>query len=349
MSNLGFQYSMFYMLCIMVIFTFVPLLLHKNIIQNQLSRIVYFDGEFYEPENMTAKEYFDRETPITTEIELKEVLVKHNKEESPLGKEIQNPKSDRTGETFMSRFSKDLLIDDDKILDTQSIKLSEMSKFEGDNLNFYDKDVPLDRSIVLSPHSIHLSHFDNPDYSRDLFTLKLKSKYGDSMNDENFVSSVIKFDSLKKKKKFSNNIVPKDYEKLESWDIIRYDRRGFFRFLWDSLLQEHPAINLAFRKSLLEPIFLRIVSIVTLINLTFAFNAIFFTDDYIEKRADSSEEERKSFFFTFYQECVKQIISLAMGTTIESILGLIITFPSSYEEDLMKAIKAKDKALIIQE
>jgi hypothetical protein len=111
----------------------------------------------------------------------------------------------------------------------------------------------------------------------------------------------------------------------------------------DTLIDEHPLLNLLFKKSLKDPIDLRVLIIVTSFNLMFASNALFFSDDYIDRRAGADKEERQSFFYTLAQESLKTIICLIFSTTLESALGIIFEIPNSAKEELNHAMMSKNK------
>ena len=70
---------------------------------------------------------------------------------------------------------------------------------------------------------------------------------------------------------------------------------------------------------------------------------------YIDMRAQADKEERDSFWNSMVQEFIKQFISLAMSTTAESILDLIIDFPERMTEHLEQAIKTKAQQKIAHE
>lgn len=90
-----------------------------------------------------------------------------------------------------------------------------------------------------------------------------------------------------------NHIVTlKDYEELSPQQALIYDRRSFLALYIDLLLDDHILLCVFFKKSLIDPIWVRIIFLVFNLSIIFAMNALFFTDDLIEARADVPEEER---------------------------------------------------------
>ena len=70
---------------------------------------------------------------------------------------------------------------------------------------------------------------------------------------------------LKKYKNEHNNklvfklkfITLKDYDELNPYDAIIYDKRSFLTLFWDKLKEENILINLMFHSSILEPLWIR--------------------------------------------------------------------------------------------
>ncbi len=84
----------------------------------------------------------------------------------------------------------------------------------------------------------------------------------------------------------------KDYEHLNPYDAIEYDKRTFLELLFDYLKKDNVLINLFFYTSLMEPLWIRILLFYFNLNLTFASSAFFFSDDFIDLRASLPEKER---------------------------------------------------------
>lgn len=139
----------------------------------------------------------------------------------------------------------------------------------------------------------------------------------------------------------NHKITKKDYENLKAADQIKYDNRSFFIYMFDCLIDEHPIFSLIFKKSLKDPIDIRVLLIVTSFNITFATNALLFNDDYIDQRAQADRELRQSFYYTAAQEVLKTIISLAFSTTIDSIMMFIFHISDSKTGELNEAMKTK--------
>lgn len=123
---------------------------------------------------------------------------------------------------------------------------------------------------------------------------------------------------------------------------MKYDSRSFFKYMKDSLVEEHPLLNLLFKKSLKHPVDIRVLLFFTSFNITFATNALLFSDDYIDQRALADKELRESFFYTAAQELLKTIFSLAFSTTIDSIIMFVFRISDSTTLELNQAMMTKN-------
>jgi hypothetical protein len=77
-----------------------------------------------------------------------------------------------------------------------------------------------------------------------------------------------------------------DYKLLEIYDLF-LDKRSFIQCLKDLLIQNHSLISCIFKRSLLEPSFVRFIKLHFELNLQFAFCAVLFSDSFIEHRLNN--------------------------------------------------------------
>lgn len=87
-------------------------------------------------------------------------------------------------------------------------------------------------------------------------------------------------------------ITMKDYDSLNPYERIEYDKRSFFRLFWDIAISEHPLLNLIFFKSLMDPLWLRFILFVFEFKVGLALSALFFSDDYIDARSEVPQKVR---------------------------------------------------------
>jgi hypothetical protein len=100
--------------------------------------------------------------------------------------------------------------------------------------------------------------------------------------------------------KSQNEITLRDYKELSAKESSLYDKRGFCRLIVDSFLLKHKLLNLFFKFSLLDPLWKRIIVLFSFINFVLTFNAVFFTDDLIDYRANYIQSIRVIFIYTYY-------------------------------------------------
>jgi hypothetical protein len=91
------------------------------------------------------------------------------------------------------------------------------------------------------------------------------------------------------KEKLCNKISIPDYEELSPEMLLKHDNRTTMTYLKDMIVVEHSVLSLIFRKSLKDPLFLRMWMLVYSLSMQFAFNALVYTDDIIDKRQVNKE------------------------------------------------------------
>lgn len=99
-------------------------------------------------------------------------------------------------------------------------------------------------------------------------------------------------DKIEKNKKINPKNLPIDESKLNLKDLkycdvpknTVHDKRSFFTFFCETYLYNHILLNLFFFKSLVLPLFIRVVYFVFCLCLEILFNAILFSDSLIIKR-----------------------------------------------------------------
>ena len=89
----------------------------------------------------------------------------------------------------------------------------------------------------------------------------------------------------------------KDFEVLKPYDSIIYDKRGFFLLFHTFLQDNHSVYNLIFVNSVMEPLSKRYLQFLIEININFWLSALFFSDDYIDERAELPAYIRVNFYF----------------------------------------------------
>ena len=87
-------------------------------------------------------------------------------------------------------------------------------------------------------------------------------------------------------------ITLRDYDELNPYEAIKYDKRSFSVLLFDHLLNDNVLFNLLFYNSVLEPLWIRIIMFYFNLSLMFAASAFFFSDNFIDARASLSEQQR---------------------------------------------------------
>jgi hypothetical protein len=89
-----------------------------------------------------------------------------------------------------------------------------------------------------------------------------------------------------------HKITIKDYKQLTIYELALYDRRKFWILYWDLLIEDHILLNVIFKRSIMDPLWIRLIYLVFNLSIMFALNALFFSDDLIDIRATIDESQR---------------------------------------------------------
>jgi len=103
-------------------------------------------------------------------------------------------------------------------------------------------------------------------------------------------------------------IALKDYAELNPYEAMIYDKRGFFTLLFDILKEENVIFNLLYHYSIMEPLSIRLVLFYLSMILNFFLNAFFFSDDYIDARAEMPPTESVIHIYNFKKKHFNLII-----------------------------------------
>jgi hypothetical protein len=75
-----------------------------------------------------------------------------------------------------------------------------------------------------------------------------------------------------------------DYEELLPKELLKFDKRTTLAYLKDLMILDHTILSLVFRKSLKDPLFIRVLQVVFAFSMQFAINAMLYTDGVIDER-----------------------------------------------------------------
>ena len=139
------------------------------------------------------------------------------------------------------------------------------------------------------------------------------------------------------KKFIYNDYTISDYNAMPVQLELITDKRSFCYFFRDKLLKSHNLICL-FQKSLVTPLYIRLIEFMFNISLQSAFNALFYSDDIINNKVNMSTSEAIAltsleFISEFYNEFSKSLSASVSSLIIVLIGKIIIKVPSSYEAE----------------
>ncbi len=86
-------------------------------------------------------------------------------------------------------------------------------------------------------------------------------------------------------KKSFTGFTDKDIRSLSEEDALKYDKRTLCEYYSGDIKNNHVVLSLFFKKSMIEPLPLRVYQFFFELSLNFALNALVYTDTYIERDA----------------------------------------------------------------
>jgi len=95
-------------------------------------------------------------------------------------------------------------------------------------------------------------------------------------------------EEVQKLKNRFQGFTQKDIDCLDDDDKLKYDKRTFREYFKDILYNDHAIINLFAKKSIMDPLVLRVAQLLFALSLFFSLNAIFYSEDYLEELAKHS-------------------------------------------------------------
>ena len=219
--------------------------------------------------------------------------------------------------------------------DGQSVKIEEYSKLNNENI--------IDENNLKIINNENLEELKN---SNELVILnqgsnepknKLENQSQNRVeNTNNFEKIKIKINSTivsnqEIKELPLNSYTYKDYDNMTYDEIVIMDTRDFFRFYFDRLMERHIFFTAFVLKTFIVPQALRITSFFLGVSFSFALNAIFYSDSYIQQRTQSyAPSEQNNFSFVIQNQLAKSIWSVLIGEIPIALLNLLLIVPKEW-------------------
>ena len=165
--------------------------------------------------------------------------------------------------------------------------------------------------------------------------VETKNKISESYLEKNF--KTLKMENIK---------TENDFDSLPLETQLDIDNRSFCKFFWDNLKVKHNILTLFFYKSIISPLWIRLISLYLEISFEFSLNALFFSTDIIDKQAEKKLEEgfeSVGFIYIITEEFMKTFWSVLISNLLCILLNFIIIVPSRYKSELNKHLVHNNK------
>jgi hypothetical protein len=228
--------------------------------------------------------------------------------------------------------------------DGQSIRIEEYSKLNenhiSDNLNNQLK--------ISNPEALRLNDLNKNSNFANEDNLKNEPQVASSHMEENKIK--INFENVSGPtlnegsiKNGTNSFTYLDYINMTYDEILAFDQRSFFNFYLQLLLNSHIFLRAFFLKTFLVPQSLRIISFFLVSSFSFALNAIFYSDTYIQERTQKfSSVQQNNFSYVISYQLAKSVWSVIIGTIPIILLKLLLIVPRKDYYTFNESLKKND-------
>ena len=176
--------------------------------------------------------------------------------------------------------------------------------------------------------------FANPASSSTIRLYSLKSK--EEIQNSESMKTNDKEDISSQRDNNSFDIEEDELNELEFDDAIIKDKRNFCKYYFDLLCENQIILSTIFNSSIFYPLCLRLIMLLFTISAFLFFNELFFTEDYISNRLNSSSNF--DIIYIFKNELSKSVYSSLMAMLISKIM-IIVT---SVKGKVFKLLQDKD-------
>lgn len=130
--------------------------------------------------------------------------------------------------------------------------------------------------------------------------------------------------------------------------VVKFDKRSFWKFLIDQIIDRVDILNIIITRSVLNPFYIRLNRFLLVTNLEFCLCAMFLTASLIEKQSKekmSNADNKIGFFWMLYNQFAQNLYSTIIALIICNLLNLIIRVPLEYREQFnRKMIEDKEES-----
>ena len=157
---------------------------------------------------------------------------------------------------------------------------------------------------------------------------------------DNYLSENIDIISVHEKGKINikKNLTVNDINGLKPDQQLKFDLRTDTQYFVDTLVCNHSLVGLFFKKTIMKPFWLRVLTSLFSYGNMFLFNALMFSDSLVLARENKSKDE-SNLAYTLTHEFTKAFISVLIAFILNYFAGWIQSIPKEYSESVNEALK----------
>jgi hypothetical protein len=235
--------------------------LHKNNLKYRKEQILKHDCQFFDRETMNVDEYFGAK-----------LEAKRKQEER-----MHNLNNFNKGDT--SRRLEEVKSVDDRVGDItpNNMNIEKNQKINNNDKLFLNDNVKEETISTIKDQELpDIIPNANKEEGRMVNNFMAEEKPVDLQEPSIYKRNT--FDSIYK----GHLITLKDYENLTPGEFLKYDHRRFLTYVLDNIKEDHSLLTVFLKYSLMDPVYIRSINLVTKLSMNFALNAMIFSDSYID-------------------------------------------------------------------
>jgi hypothetical protein len=285
-TNIGIYCSVFLFGIFGVV---VGLMFFQNINPNmsKLNKYIQNDCRIFDKDTMKLDEYFLNKKIVKKENPV--VLENANGNPNPVGvalsklNRVYRSKSiAQVNINISENYSKIILADNNNIANSNCANLSQQDLQSKRDLESQEEGLIVANNNFMKSKlntTINLVLIEEKDYKID------NKEEDNSYNNKN--NEIAEID---KKESTIEEITEKDYKELTIQELLIYDKRAFKTYLKESIIKEHRIINIIFKRTIFQPLHIKLNKLIFELSIGLALNAIMYTANYIDKRATANDK-----------------------------------------------------------
>jgi hypothetical protein len=257
-----------------------------NLNMSKLNKYIQNDCRIFEKDTMKLDEYFLNKKIVN--IESPEIIENANGDPNPVGvalskvNRVFRSKSIAQFNINISENYSKIILADNNVANSNYANLSQQEIQSKRDLESQEDGLMANNNFMKSKLNTTINLVQIMEEKGYRIDNKEEDNSSNNKNNE-----IVEID---KKELTIEEITEKDYKELTIQELLIYDKRSFKTYLKESIIKEHRIINIIFKRTIFQPLHIKLNKLVFELSIGLALNAIMYTANYIDKRATANDK-----------------------------------------------------------